>query len=151
MKYISTYKSVFCTLMLGTIIATVMPASHIHACATPGIPAKVSLVTRICSWAKEHRTLCLASISLPIFGLYARKTIRKLFAPRARRPEAQDLVDIQPIRQPGMQNQAQEEVDYFDKFADAFSKTTALVGKIFKVVSVLTETDDKWVDAAAKL
>jgi hypothetical protein len=132
MNYSFTFKSVFCTLILGAIVASAIPATQALADAT----SSTFFSARISEFAKNNKTLCLASIALPIFGLYARKTIHTLIK---RSPHQQDVT------------KPAEEIDYFDRFTDAFSKTTTLVGKIFKVICMFTASESNWWDAAAKL
>lgn len=136
MNYKSKVKSFFCTLMLGAVVATCIPATQAEAFSTAGIR----------NWIKRHRILCFASIAIPIFGLYARKTIRNLFKSRTRQPQIATQVEERP------ENAKQAEgIDYFDKFSEAFTKTATLVGKIFKVARFVAADDDKWLDAGANL
>lgn len=116
-------KSVFCPLMIGLTVAMLVP-TQAEAFSTAGIR----------DWLKNNRVLCLAALAAPIFGLYARKTLQSILKPRQRTNDTKT-----------------EALDYFDKFAEAFTKTTTLIGKIFKVAKVIAAADDKWFDAAASL
>jgi hypothetical protein len=89
------------------------------------------------TWAKNHKALSIAAIIIPIFGLYARKTIGSFITAQRRHP--------QPDQRPA------QDVDYFGNLADAFSKATSLVGKIFKVVKLFVSEESKWLDNAASL
>ena len=123
----SKIKSACSTVILGALIASCLPSTQTEALSFAGIS----------SWLSQNKKIVyLASIAAPIFCLYARKTIQKLINSRTRQ-----LGDARPA----------EEIDYFDKFADAFGKTTALVGKIYKVVRLFSAPTDKWLDNAAGL
>lgn len=154
MNYASTLKSMACTFIVGTGIATLLPASHLHAMATQPLTGTSfcsrhigSLTRPLCKLITSDtakRNLCLAAIALPIFGLYARKPLQRLWNSYTRTRKAD--------------NENEEPIDYFDTFTDAFSKTTTLVGKIFKVISIFTAatgtntaTTAGWIDMAAKL
>ena len=150
MNYVSTHKSIAFSLIVSFIVASTastMLASASAESSTSSRSASITrlaLTTRLLTWAKNHSHLCFASISLPIFGMYARKTLKHLYTKYIRRPHTQVPTEQEP--------EAEHEIDYFDKFTDAFSKTIALVGKIFKVINIVTTPEgSSWLDNAAKL
>ena len=123
MNYTCTIKSVLCSLMLGTVVATSISTTQTQAFSPKALY----------TFAKAHKKiLTFASLAIPIFGLYARKTISSLIHHRERQPD-------------------DGEIDYFEKFADAFSKTAGLIGKIFKVTKVFTGPDNNLLDSLASL
>jgi hypothetical protein len=142
MEYVCTHKSILNTVMLSFLV--ISTSSTIQASTPASASASISFFSHISNFAKQHKKLCFASITLPIFGMYARKTIRRFLPIKYK-----SVVAEQPMTQQELD--AAEENNYFEQFADAFGKTLALVGKIYKFLNILTSDDGQLLETVTKL